>query len=416
MTAEQRRGGLATARKAAGLTQEDLAAALHVERSTVVRWEAGRHAPQAYLWPKLGKVLGISRGELGALLTEIAQSKADSRGHPRNKVTSAPSAVAVVDAVPSLAVVDVLGPTQTLAVVDDFTRSVVARYELDGPQRLAPEVRVLRRFCRELGSRVSGTDERERLVRVSARQSALLAYMSVNLSRYTDAEHYALEASMLATVAQDRPLLAWIKATQSFAAYYQERYQDALNLAGVGVQLAGADAQRVRLLSNGVARAAGKLGDRYTVDQAINAAFELVDNANGPVGMTSCIDFQPYGWARTAANAATAYLSGGDYVRALQLTQELSTVVAGSDSDWSRSLVRLDEATALTLGQGADLEHAATVGMEALTASATKPITSVASRARELAVAMQRHGRHRAGDEFESALREWTRRVPGTAT
>jgi transcriptional regulator with XRE-family HTH domain len=90
MSTGQHRAGLVTARKAAGLTQEDLAAALHVERSTVVRWEAGRHAPQAYLWPKLATVLGISRGELGALLTEIDQSKADSRGHPTSEVTSAP--------------------------------------------------------------------------------------------------------------------------------------------------------------------------------------------------------------------------------------------------------------------------------------------------------------------------------------
>ncbi|MGH3623367.1 MAG: helix-turn-helix transcriptional regulator [Sciscionella sp.] len=407
---------MATARTAAGLTQEDLAAALRVERSTVVRWEAGRHAPQSYLWPELARCLQVSTRELGELLTEIDASTAESRGPSTSEVRGAPSAVALVDAVPSLAVLDVLGPAHTLVVVDDFTRSVVARYEVEGPHRLAPEVSSLRRLCQELGSRVSGTDERQHLVRVSARQSALLAYMSVNLGRYTDAEHYALEASMLATAAQDRPLLAWIKATQSFAAYYQERYQDALTLARVGIQLAGEDAQRIRLLSNGVARAAGKLGDRYTVDHAINTAFELLDKATGPVGMTPCIDFQPYGWARTAANAATAYLAGGDYVRALRLTQELGTVVAACESDWSRSLVRLDEATALTLGQDADVEHAASLGIAALTASASKPITSVASRAKELATALQRHGRHRAGDEFEAALREWTRGVPGTTT
>ncbi len=42
--------------------------ALHVERSTVLRWEAGRHAPVPYLWPKLARVLGISRDQLKALL------------------------------------------------------------------------------------------------------------------------------------------------------------------------------------------------------------------------------------------------------------------------------------------------------------------------------------------------------------
>jgi len=67
---EKRRTALAAARKAAGYTQEQLAAVLHVERSTVLRWEAGRHAPVPYLWPKLAHVLGISRDQLKALLTD----------------------------------------------------------------------------------------------------------------------------------------------------------------------------------------------------------------------------------------------------------------------------------------------------------------------------------------------------------
>ncbi|MGQ0717922.1 MAG: helix-turn-helix domain-containing protein [Pseudonocardiales bacterium] len=64
----KRRAALATARKAAGYTQEQLAAVLHVERSTVIRWEAGRHAPVPYLWPKLGRILGVSREQLQLLL------------------------------------------------------------------------------------------------------------------------------------------------------------------------------------------------------------------------------------------------------------------------------------------------------------------------------------------------------------
>jgi len=113
----------------------------------------------------------------------------------------------------------------------------------------------------------------------------MLAYMSVNLGRYTDAERYALEASLLAMAIDDRPLLAWIKGTQSFAAYYQHRYVEALNLARVGLQLATGDGQRIRLLANGVARAAGKLGDRAAVDRAVNTAFELLDDHSVVAGL-----------------------------------------------------------------------------------------------------------------------------------
>jgi len=71
----RRRRNLAAARKAAGYTQEGLAEALHVDRSTVQRWEAGEHAPWPYLWPKLGRLLGLSREQLQALFAEMAHNR-----------------------------------------------------------------------------------------------------------------------------------------------------------------------------------------------------------------------------------------------------------------------------------------------------------------------------------------------------
>ncbi|HEX3815577.1 MAG TPA: hypothetical protein VHX59_22300 [Mycobacteriales bacterium] len=317
-----------------------------------------------------------------------------------------------VDVSGGLTIAAVLGPDVTLAVMDDYARSVIDRYEIEGPKQLTSEVLALRRLSRELGRGICTTMGRAQLVGVCARQTALLAYMSVNLGRFTEAQQYAVEASVLATAINDRPLLAWIKGTQSFAAYHQHRYDAALNLASAGVRLAGGDAQRIRLLSNGVARAAGKLGKRHLVRQAVDEALALVASTEGIAGITSCIDFEPYDWTRTAANSATAYLSLGDYRRALDLTQALSGSVAASDSDWSRSLVHLDEASALTIGANADLEHAAALGMQALAASATKPITSVKNRAGELAIKLRRRGATRAADAFGAALRDWQEYMP----
>lgn len=58
------RSALASVRRAAGHTQESLAAALPVDRSTVIRWEAGDHAPLPYLRPKLARLLGCSQDRL----------------------------------------------------------------------------------------------------------------------------------------------------------------------------------------------------------------------------------------------------------------------------------------------------------------------------------------------------------------
>jgi DNA-binding XRE family transcriptional regulator/tetratricopeptide (TPR) repeat protein len=67
-TGAARRGRLAQRRKAVGLTQEQLAERLGVERSTVVRWERGQTQPQPWLWPKLAKTLGVSADRIEKLL------------------------------------------------------------------------------------------------------------------------------------------------------------------------------------------------------------------------------------------------------------------------------------------------------------------------------------------------------------
>jgi DNA-binding XRE family transcriptional regulator len=75
----RRRVALTGVRKAAGYTQESLAAALQVDRSTVIRWEAGDQAPLPYLRPKLARLLGKSPEQLRELIDHRveAQPRAD---------------------------------------------------------------------------------------------------------------------------------------------------------------------------------------------------------------------------------------------------------------------------------------------------------------------------------------------------
>ena len=65
-----RRQGLAQRRKAVGLTQESLAQRLGVERSTVVRWEAGDTEPLPSIRPHVAHALQVSLDQLAALLAE----------------------------------------------------------------------------------------------------------------------------------------------------------------------------------------------------------------------------------------------------------------------------------------------------------------------------------------------------------
>ena len=64
-TRAAKRGRLAQRRKAVGLTQEQLAGRLGVERTTVVRWERGETQPLPWIRPRLARVLKVSADRLG---------------------------------------------------------------------------------------------------------------------------------------------------------------------------------------------------------------------------------------------------------------------------------------------------------------------------------------------------------------
>jgi tetratricopeptide (TPR) repeat protein len=298
----------------------------------------------------------------------------------------------------------------TLDVLDLAVHEITGRYEGEGPQRLAREVIGLRHLVEGMLGGHQHPDERRRLYELAGRFSALLAYMAVNCGRFSLAVAYCEEALNLAVKLDDSDLQAWVRGTQSLAAYYMGRFDDALELAQAGQHAAKGGPQAIRLAVNGEARALGRLGDRRGVDEAVDRAFQLADVVPIPAGLTPCISFEPYSVARIAANAATAYLSVGDAQRALQHADQVDTLVEASDSVWSRSLVRLDKAAALLRQDRPDVEQAMQLGGEALIASADRPIRSVWQRAHELHAEVVPWHRMRAVREYGEALRGWRAR------
>jgi transcriptional regulator with XRE-family HTH domain len=95
VTVPRRRLTLAAARRASGHTQESLASALHVDRSTIVRWESGERTPLPYLQPKLARLLGQSPEQLRALVSEPGSGLAGDAPTSRETQSSADFASAL---------------------------------------------------------------------------------------------------------------------------------------------------------------------------------------------------------------------------------------------------------------------------------------------------------------------------------
>ncbi|WP_189957699.1 hypothetical protein [Streptomyces alanosinicus] len=284
---------------------------------------------------------------------------------------------------------------------------LVARYETEGPHRLAPEAVDLRNFIQDRLEGQQPPRQREALFRLAAQASGLLGYMAVNAGREVVAEAYCKEAEELAKEIADRALIMWVQGTRSLNAYYAGHYDEAVQWAEAGLQIAPNHPQAIRLQSNGRARALGKLGDRPGAERAIAAAEELSSDHQVAVGLTSCISFEPYGMARTLANAATVHVALANAPQVLAYADQIDELVEQSDSAWSQALVRLDVATALLAGPRPDVEHAMVLGRQVLEAGGGPPIRSVVQRAGELYAGASRWQDLPAVREYDDALRSW---------
>ncbi|MFF3337825.1 helix-turn-helix domain-containing protein [Streptomyces flavidovirens] len=295
----------------------------------------------------------------------------------------------------------------TVAILEQGVADLVDRYEAEGPHRLAPEAVDLRNFIQDRLDGQQPPRQRGALFRLAAQASGLLGYMAVNAGRETVAEAYCREAEELAKEITDLELIMWIQGTRSLNAYYAGHYDQAVQWADAGLAIDPNHPQAIRLHSNGRARALGKLGDRPGAEGAIAAAEELSSQHLVPMGLTSCISFEPYGMARTLANAATVHVALTNTARVLGYADQIDELVEQSDSAWSQALVRLDVATALLAGPRPDVERAMVLGRQVLEAGGGPPIRSVVQRAGELLAGAKGWQNLPAVREYGDALRSW---------
>ncbi|AEB42585.1 helix-turn-helix domain-containing protein [Micromonospora maris] len=406
---------LAQLRKAAAYTQHGFAQLVQYGRSSVANTETGHQYPDRGFWARCDAVLQTG-GALAAEYDRIA-----GMGRRRHRVTAMQEPGRMLrQATPirtgtsttesgncdvlwehensidarRLALKSGTDDDARLAYLEDEIRQAITDNERLTPTILTARLRPLRAYVDQLMWGRQHPPQRARLYTAAAHLSGLLGALALDLRAYRMAHAYAAEAFDLADAAQQPDVQAWARATQSLVAFYSGDYHDALAYAQDGLRRAGTSPHRIRLAVNGQARALAHLGDRYGVDRTVDGAFTMLSDYPVDSTVSASLTLGPYCQARTAANAATAYLALG---RTSGVTDHLTTAITAFDAAGlagPRALSRLDLATAHLHADNPDPERAATLAVEALTLTAEQRFESVHQRARQFLTAAQPFAHH----------------------
>ena len=214
-----RRVRLAQRRKAAGHSQESLAALLGVDRSTVVRWEAAHTAPQPWLRPKLAEALGTTVHELDGLLDAV--SEPTRRGD------------AFADARPGMSIRLSDGPRLD-AVVEHLREQwhlLVKTDNLLGPRHaLSGVLSQLETIDNLLAT--AGTAGRPQVVRLAAQYAESASWLYEDSGGTAEARHWSGRALEWAIEADDPLMTSWVLFRRSQQAVPSGNAAQVLGLAG----------------------------------------------------------------------------------------------------------------------------------------------------------------------------------------
>lgn len=121
-----KRHRLVLRRKTVGYTQEQLAEQLGVERSTVIRWEAGTTQPLPWQWPNLADALKVSVEQLADLLEDASFQRGQAH-----------KALSPADDVPATLARDIALPNPTETLLLDFFTAANGAPTVQIPHSLA---------------------------------------------------------------------------------------------------------------------------------------------------------------------------------------------------------------------------------------------------------------------------------------
>jgi transcriptional regulator with XRE-family HTH domain len=315
-------------RKSVGLSQEGLAEALSVDRSTVVRWESGESEPQPSIRRRLARVLGVSTDELTGLLMPGEAPGSDDSDRLRF-VLEHPGSADIV----------------TVAALRREVQQLDEQYvHVPSVTLLAPAGQCLGQV-RYLCAHAASSRVRRELLSLEAEAAILMGQLVWDASQRRDrasARMYFDQAIAAAGQVRDPAAHGLALLRIAMIALYGERDP----AAGLPIaQFAAETSKRASDVLAGlatlhIAEAHAMHGDRAGCEQALAAA----DGALGRVDASDAA-FELYSEAQAGRMAGSCYLSLSDDRRAQGLLE--ATAAAMSDQSKAKAVVLGNLALAL---------------------------------------------------------------------
>lgn len=373
-----RRDALVSARRAAGLSQEELAHRLGVDRATVQRWERGTTAPQPQHRRELAGALDVTVDEVGRLLAVPVGTTPGPRG--------AGDEIDALELVRRATASDVA--TATLDLLDQAVDDLASSYATTPPAELLDRVRAHLGYVGGLLDGRATLAQRRRVVVAGAWLSLLAGTLHVDLQQQAPAVARLRAADSLAREAGHDAVRAWVLETRAWQVLVLGDHRRAVELSRGAQQLAPAGSSVAIQSTAQEGRAHARLGDRRATTHAVRTVNRMACPLPTPDRPEHHYRYDP---GKATSYTATTLSWVGDPA-AVDHAREVIARLAPGDVPGGRprrlAVARLDLGLAL-VGQG-EVEEAVDSALAAITSGHVAP--SNRWRVREVLVAVERTG------------------------
>lgn len=235
---DTRRHNLAARRRGCGLTHEEFAESLGVDRRSVQRWESGEGDPQPWQQPRIAALLRVTPRELEGLLgtDRLLGQPADSWA-----LTSPPTQddeFAAWELARRAQVSDV-SPATLTGLESAFT-DLAVRYPVSPPGELLDRVRKHLAYVAHLMDAKKTLKDHRRLLVVGGWFSLLGATLHIDLNQQGPATAALRSAATLAHEAGNAEIHAWCYETDAWRVLTDGDYPRAVELSRAAQELAPA--------------------------------------------------------------------------------------------------------------------------------------------------------------------------------